>query len=58
MTNIIHIALAQDGTVVAHFMNDDDAAQFCRANDLTHVPFNLKNRDGQPAPLVGTVYRA
>ncbi|MBF5006022.1 hypothetical protein [Diaphorobacter caeni] len=58
MTSIIHIALAQDGTVVAHFINDEDAAQFCRAKDLTHVPFNLRNRDGAPAPLVGTTYRA
>jgi len=55
---LIHIALALDGTVMAHFLNATDAAGFCRAKSLTHLPFNLNNREHAPAPLVGTVYRA
>jgi len=58
MQTIIHIALALDGTVVAHFKKCEHAAAFCAAHKLTHMPFNLKNRDAMPAPTVGTVYRA
>lgn len=58
MQTLIPIALALDGTVVAHFMDSADAATFCSAKGLTHVPYNLKNRDGAPAPVVGSIYRA
>lgn len=58
MQTLIHIALKLDGTVVAHFMNSSDAAEFCSAKGLTHVPFNLNNRESAPAPVVGSVYRA
>lgn len=57
MQTLIHMALALDGTVVAHFMDSADAAAFCLAKDLTHVPYNLKNREGAPAPVVGSIYR-
>lgn len=56
MQTLIHIALGLDGTVVAHFKDSADAAEFCDAKGLTHLPYNLKNREGAPAPLVGTVY--
>lgn len=55
---MIHLALAAHGYVVASFAESDDAADFCASRGLLHVPFNLANRDGAPAPLVGTVYRA
>lgn len=58
MQALIHMALALDGTVVAHFMDAADAAAFCSTKGLTHVPYNLRNRDGAPAPVVGSVYRA
>jgi hypothetical protein len=55
---IVHLALAADGFVLAHFARAEDAAAFCSAQSLTHVPYNTANRDQAPAPLVGTVYRA
>ena len=55
---LIHIALALDGTVVAHFMNWTDSAEFCSAKGLTNMAYNLNNRDGEPAPLVGSIDRA
>jgi hypothetical protein len=55
---IVHLALAADGLVLAHFARADDAATFCLAQSLTQVPYNTANRDLAPAPLVGTVYRA
>lgn len=58
MQTLIHMALASDGTVVAHFLEAADAASFCTARGLTHVPYNLTNRDGVPAPVVGSIYRA
>jgi len=54
---IVHLALAADGLVLAHFARAADAADFCAAQNLTHVPYNTTNRDQAPAPLVGTVYR-
>lgn len=53
----IHLALALNGTVVAHFMNFEDAASFCAAKGHAHVPYNLNNRDGAPAPAVGSFYK-
>lgn len=58
MTQLIHLALAIDGLVMAHFADSQHAADYCKAHALTHVPFNLNNRDKAPAPLVGTVYHA
>lgn len=55
---IVHLALAADGLVLAHFARAADAAAFCSAHDLTHVPYNTANRERAPAPLVGTVCRA
>ncbi|MDO9148334.1 MAG: hypothetical protein Q7U52_11850 [Hydrogenophaga sp.] len=56
--NIVHLALAADGLVLAHFARSADAAAFCSAHGLTHVPYNTANREQAPAPLVGTVYHA
>ena len=58
MQTLIHMALASDGTVVAHFMDSADAAAFCTAKELPHVPYNLTNRNGVPAPVVGSIYHA
>ena len=58
MTAMIHLALAADDTVMAHFAESGDAAEYCFDNGYTHVPHNLNNRDRVPAPLVGTVYKA
>lgn len=55
---LIHIALATDGTVLAHFLNSADASAYCRDHECTHLPFNTANRDGEAAPAVGTIYRA
>lgn len=55
---IVHLALAADGLVLAHFARSADAAEFCSAQGLIHVPYNTANREQAPAPLVGTVYRA
>jgi hypothetical protein len=55
---IIHLALAADGLVLAHFARSADAAAFCAAKSLTHVPYNTANRENLPAPVVGSVYRA
>lgn len=57
MDALIHIALADNGTVMAHFVDERDAADYCAARGYLHVPYNLRNRDSEPAPLVGTVYR-
>jgi len=56
---IIHVVLDLDGTVLAHFLRSEDAHEFSgHGVKYTHMPFNLANRDGEPAPLVGTKYRA
>lgn len=55
---IVHLALAADGLVLAHFARSADAAAFCSAQGLNHVPYNTANSEQAPAPLVGTVYRA
>lgn len=55
---IVHLALAADGLVLAHFARSTDAAAFCSAQGLTHVPYSTANREQTAAPLVGTVYRA
>lgn len=58
---MIHIALSPSGTVMAHFVESRDAAEYCTAHGYTHLPYNLNNlnnRDGEPAPLVGAQYRA
>lgn len=55
---LVHLALAPDGLVVAQFLHGDDAAVFCADRGLTHLPFNRLNRDGDSEPAVGTVYRA
>ena len=55
---LVHLALAENGLVVAHFMGATDAAKFCRDNGLCHMPYNLDNREGNPAPVVGSVYKA
>jgi hypothetical protein len=54
---LVHLALADDGLVLAHFARSEDADAYCSANYLTHVPYNMANRESAPAPLVGTVYR-
>ena len=54
---IVHLALAQNGMVLAHFVESKAAADFCRARGLCHVPYSLVNRESAPAPLVGAVYR-
>lgn len=58
MTPIIYLALADDGLVLAHFLRDDDARSYCSARLACLVPYNINNRDGAPAPAVGSVYRA
>lgn len=58
MPKLVHLALAHDGTVVAQFAIAEHAAEFCRSHDCCHVPYNLANRDLEPAPAVGSVYRA
>lgn len=59
MKTLIHIALDLDGTVLAHFLRPEDCRAFCDdGTKYTHLPFNLANRDREPAPLVGTIYRA
>lgn len=50
---LIHLAIALNGTVIAHFMNSEDAAAFCAEKGRTHVPYNPNNRDGAPTPAVG-----
>lgn len=58
MITMIHIALAENGTVMAHFVESGHASAYCTANGYTHLPYNLANRGSEPAPLVGTIYRA
>ena len=58
MNTLIHLALAIDGLVMAQFSDSQHAAEYCAAHGLTHVPYNLANREKSPAPLVGTIYRA
>tara|TARA_R110000868_G_scaffold160430_2_gene390055 strand:+ start:17294 stop:17488 length:195 start_codon:yes stop_codon:yes gene_type:complete len=58
VTGLIYIALSDRGLVMAHFMLPEDSSAFCTAHGYCHMPFNLNNRDGAPAPLVGTVYQA
>ena len=55
---LVHLALAETGLVIAHFMGEADAAKFCRDNSLLHMPYNLHNREGHPAPVVGSIYKA
>ncbi|WP_428421985.1 hypothetical protein [Methylibium sp.] len=60
-TTIIHLALDLDGMVLAHFLKSEDCARFCQGPSgvsYTHLPYNVANRDGEPAPLVGSTYRA
>lgn len=54
---MVHMVLDFTGLVLAHFLESEDAAAYCRGQERTHVPYNLRNSDGMPAPLVGTVYR-
>jgi hypothetical protein len=58
MNNLIHLAMNKHGVIVAHFAEFEDAAEFCRVSDMTHVPFNKANRDGAAPPPVGTKYNA
>lgn len=55
---LVHLALAENGLVIAHFMSSADAAKFCRDNNLCHMPYNLNNHEGHPAPVVGAIYKA
>lgn len=55
---MIHLILRADGVVIAHFLEAADAADFAERSGQLHVPFNLNNRDGSAAPLVGTRYVA
>lgn len=55
---LIHLAIALNGTVIAHFMNSEDAAAFCAEKGHMHVPYNPNNRDGAPTPAVGSRYKA
>lgn len=57
-TTLIHMALADNGEVVAHFIKSEDAREFCATKNYCHVPFNLANRDNAPAPVVGSTYKA
>lgn len=54
---LVHLALDFDGLVLAHFADSEDAAAYCLGKERTHVPYDLRNREGAPAPLVGTVYK-
>ena len=57
--NFVYIALGLNSCVVAIFKTASDCTAFCKNGTLyTDMPFNLNNRDGEPAPLVGTFYRA
>lgn len=58
MNTLIHLALAENGTVMAHFVESSHASAYCTAHGYLHMPYNLANRGGEPAPLVGTIYRA
>ena len=58
MNQLVHLALSPTGRVMAHFDLSSDADDYCKRNDCLHVPYNLANRDKEPAPLVGTIYRA
>ncbi len=53
---LVHIALAENGLVIAHFMSEADASRFCRDNGLKHLPFNLDSEQ-RPAPLVGSIHK-
>lgn len=54
----VHLAVAETGLVIAHFMGEADAAKFCKDNDLCLVYYDLFNRANPPAPPVGTIYKA
>lgn len=59
MNPIIHIALSEDGLVLAHFLNSEDCAAFCENGaKYTHLPFNTGNAQSEAPPAVGTTYRA
>ena len=59
MTTLIYVALDLNGLVMAHFLKADDCSAYCeRGVKYTNMAFNLANRDREPAPLVGTIYRA
>jgi hypothetical protein len=58
-TKFIYIALEVNGRVIAHFLHANDCADFCENGvKYTYMPFNLANCDKEPAPLVGSIYRA
>ena len=58
-SDLIHMAIGvSTSQVVAHFLISEDCAEYYRKHGLLHVPYNLKNRDREPAPVVGSVYRA
>lgn len=56
MDNLIHIALADDGVVMAQFVKSEDAAVFCKQKNYCHMPFNPTNTAKTPVPAVGTKY--
>lgn len=55
---LVHLALGHRGLVVASFIDSGHAAEFCAAHGCLHVPFNLRNGDGEAAPTVGAHYVA
>lgn len=42
---IVHLALAADGLVLAHFARSTDAAAFCGYPDLSVFPAQRQSRD-------------
>jgi len=50
-----HLAISDDFTIVAQFSLYADCAQFCRARNLTHLPFNAAKHT---VPAVGSKYAA
>ena len=55
---LVHLALGHRGLVVASFIDSGHAAEFCAAHGCLHMPFNLRNGDGEAAPTVGAHYVA
>ena len=55
---LVHMAMADDGTIVALFQISEDARKFCHEKDLCYVPFNTMNRYREPVPAIGTRYVA
>lgn len=54
---LVHLALAENGLVIAHFMGAADASKFCLDNGLRHLAYNLGNPSGLYAPVVGSIYK-